>query len=87
VAIACYLLDAEMPRLLASQRDRGAVDPKLERIAAQRAAQKREFRTLDEAEHHEALDGGILGVDRLDASAITGLQVRQRQSSLPLDCR
>jgi hypothetical protein len=87
VAIACYLFDAEMLRLLAPQRDRGTVDPKLERIPAQGAAEKRELRTLDEAEHHEALDGGILGVDRLDPNAITGLQVRQRQSSLPLDCR
>jgi hypothetical protein len=87
VAIASYLGDVEMSGLLAPQRDRGAVDPKLERIPAEGAPEKRELRALDETEHHEALDGGVLSIDRLDANEITGLQVRQRQSSLPRDCR
>ena len=75
VAIAYYLRDVEMPRLLPPERNRGAIDPKLERIPAERAAEERELRTLDEAEHHEALDGWILGIDRDDANEITSLQI------------
>jgi hypothetical protein len=78
-----YPRSAEPLRLLAAQRDRGAIDSKLERIAAQGRTEKRELRALDEAEHHQALDGGILGIDRLDANAITGLEVRQRQRQAP----
>jgi hypothetical protein len=87
VAIASYLGDVEMPSLFAPQRDRRAVDPKLERVPAEGAPEKRELRALDETEHHEALHGRVLSVDRLDANEVTGLQVRQRQSSLPRDCR
>jgi hypothetical protein len=76
-----------MPSLLTPQRNRGTVDPKLERVPTEGAAEKRELRALDETEHHEALHGGVLSVDRLDANEITWLQVRQRQSSLPRDCR
>ena len=64
----------------APQRDRGAIDPKLERIAAERAAQERELRALDEAEHHQPLHGGVRGLDRLDTRAITGFQIGQRQT-------
>lgn len=60
-------------RLGAAQGDRGAVDPKLERVAAERAAQERDFRTLDETEHHQALHRGISGLDRIDADSIARL--------------
>jgi hypothetical protein len=63
----------ESPGLLVAQGDGGAIDSDLERIPAERTAQESELRPLDETEHHQALDGGIGGLDRLDASAITGL--------------
>jgi hypothetical protein len=57
------------------------VNSKLERIAAERAAQKGELGALDEAEHHEALHRRILGIDRFDAHEVTGLEVGQLQGS------
>lgn len=75
------------PSLLASQRDRCAVDPKLERVAPEGAPEKGELRTLYEPKHHQALYGGVLGIDGLDADEVTRLQIGQRQSSLPRDCR
>jgi hypothetical protein len=70
---------SEPLRLLATQRDRRAVDPKLERIAAERRTQKRELGTLYEAKHHEPLHGSIGSVDRLDAHAVAGFQISERQ--------
>jgi hypothetical protein len=61
-----------MPSLLAPQRDRRAVDTKLERIAAERAPEVPELGALNEAEHHEPLNGGPFGIDRLDPHDITG---------------
>jgi hypothetical protein len=60
-------------RLRASQRDRRAIDTKLERITAERAAQKLELRPLNEAKHHQALHRRIGSVDRIDADAVAGL--------------
>lgn len=63
----------ETLRLLASQRDRRAVDPELEWIAPERSAQESHLGTLDEAEHHEALHGSIGSLNGIDADAIAGL--------------
>jgi len=73
----------ESPGLLITQGDGGAIDSDLERIPAERTAQEGELRPLDETEHHQPLDGGIGGFDRFDASAITGLQIRECQTSAP----
>jgi hypothetical protein len=70
-------------RLLGAQGDRGAVEPDLERVAAQGSAQERELGAFDEAEHHQALDGRIGGLDRFDADAITGLEVGKCQTAAP----
>jgi hypothetical protein len=71
--------DLKPPRLLAAQRHCRAIDSKFERVTAQRAAQERELRTLDETEHHQPLDGSILGLDRFDSDTITWLEVGQSQ--------
>jgi hypothetical protein len=71
------------PRLLLAQRDRSPVDPDLERVAAERTAQKHDLGAFDEAEHHEPLDGGVRGLDRFDPSAIAGLEVSKCQTSTP----
>jgi hypothetical protein len=73
----------ESARLLVAQRDRGTVDPDLERVAAERPAQEHDLGPFDEAEHHQPLDGGIGGLDRFDAGTITGLEVRECQTSAP----
>lgn len=65
--------------LLAPQRNRRAVDPELERIPANRAAQERELGAFHEAEHHEPLDGRVGRVYGFDAHAVTGLEVGQGQ--------
>jgi hypothetical protein len=75
------------PRLLVAQRNGCAVDPDLERVAAERPAQEHELGTFDEAEHHQPLDGGIGGFDRFDTGAITGLEIRKCQTSTPRTAR
>ena len=82
-----HLGNMEMLGLLAAQRDRRPVDPKLERIAAERAAQKAELGSLDEAEHHEPLDCGVSGVDRLDPHASPGLRSESVRTRLPPQIR
>jgi len=72
-----------MPRLLASQRDGRTIEPKLERIATERAAQECDLGPLDEAENHEALDGRIGSIDRVDPNELAGLEVTKRQSRTP----
>jgi hypothetical protein len=71
--MACRGTDVKTLRLGATQGDRCAVDPKLERIAAEGAAQESDFRPFDEAEHHQALHRGISGLDRIDADSIARL--------------
>jgi hypothetical protein len=73
----------EALRLRAPQGDGRTIEPELQRIAAERAAQERHLGPLDEAEHHEALHGRIGGIDRIDADAITGLQIGQCQERAP----
>jgi hypothetical protein len=63
----------ESAGLLVAQRDCGAVDAHFEGVTSERAAQKGELRALDEAEHHQALDGRIGGLNRFDTGTITGL--------------
>jgi hypothetical protein len=74
-------------RLLVAQRDRGAVDPDLERVAAERPAQEQDLGPFDETEHHQALNGGIGGLDRFDPGTITGLEIRKCQTSAPRQAR
>jgi hypothetical protein len=62
-----------MPGLFGAQRDRSAINPDLEGVAPERSAHEGELGPLDEAEHHQPLDGRIGGLDRIDAGAITGL--------------
>jgi hypothetical protein len=73
----------ESARLLVAQGDRGPVDSDLERVAAERPAQKRELGPLDEAENHQPLDRGIGSVDRFDTGTITGLEIRECQTWAP----
>ena len=70
----------ESARLLVAQRNRGTVDANLERVAAERPAQEHNLGPFDEAEHHQALNGGIGGVDRFDPGAITGLEIGECQT-------
>ena len=79
--------DVEPARLLVAQRDRGSVNPDLERVASERPAHEHDLRPLDEAEHHQALNGGIGGLDRFDTGAITGLEIRECQTSAPRQAR
>jgi hypothetical protein len=72
----------EAPRLLFAERDRGAVDPDLEWVAAERPLQEGELGAFDETEHHQTLDGGIGGLDRFDADVIAGLEIRKCQTGL-----
>jgi hypothetical protein len=71
------------PGLRIAQRDRGTVNPDFERVAAERPAQERELGALDQAEHHQPLDGWIGGLDRFDTGAITGLEIRKCQTWAP----
>jgi hypothetical protein len=73
----------ETPRLLAAQRDSGAEHAKLERIAAERGAHKRELGPFDEPEHHEALNCGVSGRDRFNPDCIAGFEVRQGHRAYP----
>ena len=73
----------ESPRLLVAQRDRGTVDPNLERVASERPAHEHDLGPFDEAEHHQPLDGGICGFDRFDKGAIAGLEISKCQTSTP----
>jgi hypothetical protein len=75
------------PRLLVAQRNGCAVDPDLERVAAERPAQEHELGAFDEPEHHQALDGGIRGLDRFDPGAVTGLEIGNCQTSTPREAR
>jgi hypothetical protein len=77
----------ESPRLLVAQRDRGTVDPDLERVAAERPAQEHDLGPFDEAEHHQPLNRGIGGLDRFDTGTITGLEIRKCQTSAPRQAR
>jgi hypothetical protein len=65
--------DVEALRLLAPQRDRRAVDAKLEGIAAERRTQERDLGAFHEAEHHQPLYRRIGGIDRIDADSIARL--------------
>jgi len=64
--------DVKALRLRTPQRNRRAINAKLERIAPERATQERHLGSLDEAKHHEALHRGIGGIDRVDADAVAG---------------
>jgi hypothetical protein len=75
------------PGLVRAQRDRGAVEANLERIATERAAQEYELGAFDEAEHHQPLHGRIRSLDRLDPGAVTGLEIRKCQASTPRKLR
>jgi hypothetical protein len=77
----------EPPRLLVAQRNRGAVDADLDRVAAERPAQEHDLGPFDEAEHHQPLNGGIGGLDGFDTGAITGLEIRECQTSTPRQAR
>jgi hypothetical protein len=70
-------------RLLFAQRDCGAVNPNLERIAAERPTQEHDLGPFDEAEHHQPLNGRIGSLDRFDTGTITGLEVRKCQTTTP----
>jgi hypothetical protein len=74
---------AEVTRLLLAQRDRRTIELELERIAAERPTHKRELGAFDEAEHHQALDGGIGRLDGFDADAITGFEIGKCQTAAP----
>ena len=74
-------------RLLFAQRDRSAVNPDLEWIAAERPAQEHDLGAFDEAEHHQPLNGRIGGLDRFDTGSITGLEVRKCQTTTPRQAR
>lgn len=77
----------EPARLLVAQRDRGAVDSDLERVATERPTQEQDLGPFDEAEHHQALNGGIGGLDRFDPSTITGLEIGECQTWAPRQAR
>jgi hypothetical protein len=72
----CHL---ESSCLSAPQRNRRAVYSKLERVAAERRAQKRDLRAFDEAQDHQPLHGDVLCVDVLDTRTLAGFQIAQRQ--------
>jgi hypothetical protein len=65
----------EVPGLLTAQRDRGTVDSKLERIAAERGPQVPKLSTFYQTEHHQPLHGGITRLDRFDTHAIARFEV------------
>jgi hypothetical protein len=77
----------ESARLLVAQRDCGTVNSNLERVATERPTQEQDLGPFDEAEHHQALNGGIGGLDRFDPSTITGLEIRECQTWTPRQAR
>jgi hypothetical protein len=66
----------ELAGLLDAQRDSRAVEANLERVAAQRPAHEGELGPFDEAQYHQALDGGIGGIDRVDTGRFTRFEIR-----------
>ena len=72
-----YWRDAEVPRMLLAQRDAAAKQLELHGVAPDRRTGVFDLRTLDEAQHHEALYLGIRGVNRLDDSFLTAFQASQ----------
>jgi hypothetical protein len=59
--------------LRATQRDRGSMDPKLEGVTADRAAQESHLGPFDETEYHQALHRRVRHIDGFDADAIARL--------------
>jgi hypothetical protein len=77
----------ESARLLFAQRERGPVDPDLERVAPERPPQEHDLGPFDEAEHHQPLNGRIGSLDRFDTGTITGLEVSKCQTTSPRQAR
>jgi hypothetical protein len=68
---ACH---SEVTGLLASQRDAAAKEPKFHWVAAKRGTGKFDISTLNETQHHQALNLWIRGINGLNRAGLAPFQ-------------